>query len=91
MFAVCESALNKNIPNKTILIEGFSPDPIRADKSDDTRNGWVCLYFRKDLPIKSRVDLATMPETIVAEIKLNRKKNIFCSPLLSSKYPHRWN
>ena len=85
IFGVCESALTKNIPNETILVEGFSPDPIRADKSDDTRNGGVCLYFREDLPIKSRMDLATMPETIVAEIKLNRKKIFF---VLSYRHPN---
>ena len=85
IFGVCESALTNNIPNETILVEGFSPDPIRADKYDDTRNGGVCLYFREDLPIKSRMDLATMPETIVAEIKLNRKKIFF---VLSYRHPN---
>ena len=77
IFGVCESALNASISNDSILVEGFSPDPIRADKDDDERNGGVCLYFREDLPIKSRDDLVTIPETIVAEIKLNRKKIFF--------------
>ncbi len=79
IFGICESALSDDTSNDSILIDGFSPDPIRADKADDTRNGGVCLYFRQDLPIKSRTDLASIPETIVAEIKLNRKKNILCS------------
>ena len=70
--------------NDDILVEGFSPDPIRADKADDTRNGGVCLYFREDLPIKSRKDLAIIPETIVADIKLNRKKIFF---ILSYRHP----
>ena len=85
IFGVCESALTGSIPNHSILIEGFSPDPIRADKADDTRNGGVCLYFREDLPIKSRPDIATVPETIVAEIKLNRKKIFF---VLSYRHPN---
>ena len=34
------------------------------------------MYFKEGLPIKERHDLETLPETIVAEIKLNRK-NIF--------------
>ena len=88
MFGVCESALTGNISNDSISVEGFSLDPIRADKADDTRNGGVCLYFREDLPIKSRPDLATIPETIVAEIKINRKKNIFCLVLPPSKHSH---
>ena len=70
IFGICESAHTGDIANDSILIQSFSPDPIRADKADDTRNGGVCLYFREDLPIISRTDLATIPETIVAEIKL---------------------
>ena len=85
ILGVCESALHSNIPTSSILIDGFSPDPFRADKSDNTRNGGVCLYYREDLPIKSRTDLATLPETIVAEIKLNRKKIFF---VLSYRHPN---
>ena len=85
IFGVCESALTSDITKDSILIEGFSPDPLRADKADNTRNGGVCLYFREDLPIKSRADLAIMPETIVAEIKLNRKKIFF---VLSYRHPN---
>ena len=74
MFRVCESMLTKKIPNQDILIHGFSPDPFRSDKDSDTRNGGVCLYFKESLNIKERYDLEILPETIVAEIKLNRKK-----------------
>ena len=88
IFGVCESLLNKNIKNDDILINGFSPDPFRADKPENTRNGGVCLYFKENLPIKERSDLETIPETIVAEVKLNRKKIFFvlsyCHPNLSS-------
>ena len=59
------------------MVCGFSPDPFRADKPDDTRNGGVCLYFKENLPIKRRTDLETIPETIVSEITLNRKKIFF--------------
>ena len=87
-FGVCESSLTEGIPNENIHIDGFSPDPIRADKPDDTRNGGVCLYFKENLPIRSRTDLATLPETIVAEIKLNRKKIFF---VLSYRHPNTSN
>ena len=43
-------------------------------KASTTRNVGVCLYFKESLPIKERRDLETIPETIVAEIKGNRKK-----------------
>ena len=84
-FGICETSLTGNISNEDIFIEGFSPDPIRADKTDDTRNGGVCLYFRENLPIKPRPDLVNIPETIVAEINLNRKKIFF---VLSYRHPN---
>ena len=88
MFGVCESMLTKNISNQDILINGFSPDPFRSDKDSDTRNGGVCLYFKEFLPIKERCDLEILPETIVAEIKLNRKK-VFI--VLSYRHPNMSN
>ena len=78
--------LNENISNEDIFINCFSPDPLRSDKSSTTRNGGVCLYFKESLPIKEIPDLEILPETIVAEIKLNRKKMFivlsFCHPKL---------
>ena len=73
IFGVCESLLSDTIPNENIFINGFSPDPFRVDKPLNSRNGGVCLYFKENLPIKERCDLETLPENIVAEIKLNRK------------------
>ena len=88
IFGVCESLLNKDIPNDDIYTNGFSPEPFRADKPENSRNGGVCLYFKDNLPIHERPDLETLPETIVAEIKLNRKKIFFilsyCHPNLST-------
>ena len=77
LFGVCESLLNKDIVNDDIMISGFSPEPFRADKPENIRNGGICLYFKENLPIKERKDLEILPETIVAEIKLNRKKIFF--------------
>ena len=88
IFGVCESFLNNDISNDDILIRGFSPDPFRADKPVNIRNGGVCPYFKENLPIKERIDLEIIPETIVAEVKLNREKIFFvlsyCHPNLSS-------
>ena len=88
IFGVCESLLKKKIKNEDILINGFSSEPLRADKPENTRNGEVCLYFKENLPIKERKDLEIIPETIVAEVKLNRKKIFFvlsyCHSNLSS-------
>ena len=88
IFGARESLLNKDIPNVDIYTNGFSPEPFRADKPGNSRNGGVCLYFKDNLPIHERPGLETLPETIVAEIKLNRKKFFFilsyCHPNLST-------
>ena len=60
------------VVNEDILINGFSPDPLRADKPENSRNGGACLYFKERLSIKERCALETLHETIVAEVKLNR-------------------
>ena len=43
IFGVCESSLNKSIPNESIFISGFSADPFRADKAENIRNGAYIL------------------------------------------------
>ena len=89
LFGICESCLTSDIMNENIFIEGFAADPLRADKSVNIRNGGVCLYFKEDLPITQRCDLETLPETIVAEVKLNRKKIFlvlsYCHPTLTKE------
>ena len=75
--------LTDNILNDDIVINGFSHDPFRADKAPGVRNGGVCLYYKEHLPIKQRVDLQKLPETIVAEIKLGKKK-VFSRLVLSA-------
>ena len=85
LFGVCESFLSNSISNSDIQINGFSPDPLRADKLPNVRNGGVCLYYKENLPIKERTDLQIIPETIVAEIKFKRKKIFF---ILSYCHPN---
>ena len=58
------------------------------DKPAGIRTGGLCLYFKESLPIKQRHDLQKLPETIVAEIKLNRKKIFF---VLSYRHPNMSN
>ena len=71
--------LTGSISNEDIFINDFCPNPFRSDKCSTTRNGGVCLYFKESFPIKERCDFEIIPETVVAEIKLNRKKSIYCS------------
>ena len=86
LFGICETYLNTDTKPENLVIAGFSPNPIRADyKGTSTRpRGGVCLYYKDATPIKHRPDLEIMEETIVAEIKINRKSIIY---ILSYRSP----
>ena len=86
LFGVCESLLNKNIAKDDILINGFSPEPFWAGKPENIRDGGVCLYFKENLPMKEMSDFEILPETIVPEIKLNRKKIFLYFPIVIQTY-----
>ena len=87
IFGMCESMFSDSISNEEIFIDGFSSDIFRSDKASNIRNGGVCLYFTESLPIMERSYLEILPETIVAEIKLN-KKSILCPFVLSPKHAY---
>ena len=70
--------LSSEINNENISIKGFSKDVFRSDHPSNYRIGGVCVYFREDLPIKTRQDLESLQEMVVVEINFFRKK-IFCS------------
>ena len=57
LFGVCESSLNRDIPNESIFIDGFSRDPFRADKPLNIRNGGVCLTLKKTYQLRNDVIL----------------------------------
>ena len=83
---MCATYLNTNTKIEDLMIEGFSPTPIRADyQGPSTRpRGGVCLYHKETTTIKHRPDLEIMDETIVAEIKINKKSIIY---ILSYRSP----
>ena len=76
VLGVCESYLNDSIPNSDIELAGFSPEPLRADCSDQSGRpkGGVCLYYKDHIPLKHRPDLQLLEECIVAEITVKHKK-----------------
>ena len=85
LFGVVETYLNADILDNQLNIKGFAPVPFRADSTKPGRvQGGVCLYYNPDLPIKNRAELVDLEETIVAEVRLKRKK-IFI--LLSYRSP----
>ena len=87
LFGVVESYLTTEINDDQLEIHGFSPIPFRADSTDLGRpRGGVCLYYNENLPIVNRTNMTDVGETIVAEIKLKRKKIFF---VLSYRSPSK--
>ena len=86
LFGICETYLNQNTKSEEIVVEGFSPTPIRSDYCGPSSRprGGVCLYYKDSTPIKHRPELEFPDETIVAEIKINKKKVIY---ILSYRSP----
>ena len=92
LFGVCETYLTPNTTKDQLYISGFSPDPFRSDRTDldGKPKGGVLLYYKEHVPIKPRVDLVELEETIVAEIRVKNNKKLFVlltyrSPSKSSK------
>ena len=48
-----------------------------SDHPNGKKEGGVCLYFKKNLPIKRRKDLEITQETVICEISIRRKKVFF--------------
>ena len=87
MFGVVESYLTPEISDDQLEIHGFSSIPFRADSTDIGRpRGGVCLYYNENLPVIDRSNLTSINETIVAEIRLKRKKIFF---ILSYRSPSK--
>ena len=61
----------------------------RNDHPGDSKIGGVCMYFREGLPIQRRKDIELLPEIIVADIKIGRKKifiiTVYRSPSQNSE------
>ena len=89
VIALSETMLDSSVSDEDIYIKGFSKDVLRNDHPSNTKVGGVCLYFREGLPITRRKDHELLPETIVAEIKIGRKKlfivTVYRSPSQNSE------
>ena len=75
IFGICASSLTGNTSNDDIFFCNFSPQPFRSDKPALLRNEGV--FTVKKWPIKKLSDLEILDKTIVAEIKIKRKKCFF--------------
>ena len=67
-------SLSNSLDNP-INIEGYNL--LRADHPIDNKRGGVCMYFKEHLPILGHDDLCNLPECLVTEIRMGKKKCFF--------------
>ena len=77
IITIFEAMLDQSETNNDTSIDGFSKEIYRSDHPRNTKIGGVCLYFREGLSIKRQTNLELLPEMILSETTLARKKIFF--------------
>ena len=75
MIGVVETHLDSTIEESRLALDGYTF--IQSNHPHDIKRGGVGLYIKESLPSQNRSDLVTLPECVVCEIQLNRKKYFF--------------
>ncbi len=75
LIGIVETHLDSTVDEEGLSIDGYSF--IKANHPQNVKRGGVGLYIKDSLPSKNRPDLVTLPECIVYEIHINRKKYFF--------------
>ena len=75
LIGIVETHLDSNVEEERLALNGYSF--IKDNHPQNVKRGGVGLYIRDSLASKRRSDLVTLPECIVYEIQLNRKKYFF--------------
>ena len=70
-----ETHLDSSAEEEKLILNGYSF--IRQNHPQDIKRGGVGLYIKDSMPYKERSDIATVPECIVVQLQLNRKKFFF--------------
>ena len=83
MLAIVETHLDNNVDEAKIALPGYIF--VKSNHPSNTKRGGVGLYIKETFPVKERPDLTILPESIVCEIQLNRKKFFFFVDLQKSK------
>ena len=75
LIGIVETHLDSTIDEDKLVINGYTF--IKNNHPQNVKRGGVGLYVKDSLPLRERIDLAALPECIVCEIQLNRKKYFF--------------
>ena len=75
LIGIVETHLDSTIDENKLALNEYTF--INANHPQNVKRGGVGLYIKDSLPSKRRSDLVTLPECIVYEIQINRKKYFF--------------
>ena len=75
LFAIVETHLDSTVDEDKLSLDGYTFT--KNNHPQNVKRGGVALYVKDTLPSNRRMDLETLPECIVYEIQLNRKKYFF--------------
>ena len=75
LIGIVETHIDSTVDEDRLSLDGYTFH--KANHPLNVKRGGVGLYVRDSLPSKNRSDLVTLPECIVCEIQLNRKKYFF--------------
>ena len=75
LIGIVETHLDSTIDKDRLTLEGYSF--FKNNHPQNVTRGGVGLYVKDSLPTTERIDLVTLPECVVCEIQLNRKKYFF--------------
>ena len=75
LIGIVETHIDSTVDEDRLSLDGYTF--IKENHPQNVKRGGVGLYVRDSLPSKNRSDLVTLPECVVCEIQLNRKKYFF--------------
>ena len=75
LIGIVETHLDSTVDEDKLALDGYTF--MKNNHPQNVKRGGVGLYIKDSLPSKNRSDLVTVPECVVCEIQLNRKKYFF--------------
>ena len=75
LIGIVETHLDSTVEDDRLTLDGYTF--FKDNHPQNVKRGGVGLYIKDALPSKNRPDLVTLPECIVFEIQLNRKKYFY--------------
>ena len=75
LIGIVETHLDSTVDGSRLDLTGYSF--FKSNHPNNVKRGGVGLYVKDSFPAKSRPDLVTLPECIVCEVQLDKKKYFF--------------